>query len=409
MTQTIASYTESALSGKLKEFLKLFKKDGRHIYIDEIDTMMAKSRTYLTVDYTDFASWGNMGDMFSEDADAVLRAFARAVRETLQVRYPQYAEDIKDDVTVRISGYPLKRSVREINSKSTGQFLAIKAILIRMSAVESIPYLAAYRCADSHITTVAVRDGSYSVPVPVMCGSAGCKNRDLDLIPQKSKFADYQILQLQELPGELPAGRLPKTLGVFVSGSLVDAARMGDTVEISGIVRPELSREIKLGVEVQTYRHRLYANNIERLSGEDDTGTRITKKERERITAMVRNAQNEDALTGTLVRSFAPHIQGHDLVREALILTMIGADSQTLDDGTRVRGDINLFLVGDPGTAKSMMGQAAYRAAPRAFYASGRGSSGVGLTAATIKDNVTGAYMLEPGITVLADKGSCGN
>ena len=82
---------------------------------------------------------------------------------------------------------------------------------------------------------------------------------------------------------------------------------------------------------------------------------------------------------------------------------MIGSDSHTLKDGTKVRGDINIFLVGDPGTAKSEMGKAVYRVAPRSFFTSGRGSSGAGLTAAVVQDHVTKAWMLELGILALAD------
>ena len=115
------------------------------------------------------------------------------------------------------------------------------------------------------------------------------------MIPQKSKFVDYQILQLQELPSELPAGKLPKTLEVFVSGALVDSARMGDTVEISGIVRPEISKEINLGITVQTYRHRLYANHIEQLSNENDFGGIITDKDIVKITSQTQNISEEQA------------------------------------------------------------------------------------------------------------------
>jgi len=397
------TYTNSALSDKIKEFLKSFKKDGKYIYVDKIDSMMPTNSTSLTVNYSDFAEHSDLELKFRKEPDLILEVFVRAIKETLQVRYPKYAESIKDDISVRITHYPLKKSVREINSKTTGSFITIKAMLIRMSAVESIPTVAVYVCPDGHpITCTAKRN--FSITIPIVCNNPNCKHRDFELLQEASTFVDYQILQLQELPGELPAGKLPKTLGVFVSGNLVDSARMGDVVEITGIVRPELSKEIKLGIPVQTYRHRLYANNIEQLSNENDFGGKITDDDIKKITSMIKNITEENA-TKLAISSFAPHIHGHHLIKEALILTMIGSDSQTLSDGTKIRGDINIFLVGDPGTAKSEMGKAAYRVAPRAFYTSGRGSTGAGLTAATIQDKTTGAYMLEPGVTVLADQG----
>ena len=398
------TYTESALVDKLKEFLKEFKSNGDYTYIDKIDTMMATNTTYLTVDYIDFASHSNLELEFRNNPDLILEVFARAVKETLQIRNVSYAEKIKDEVSVRITNYPLKNTVRQINSKTTGSFLSIKAMLIRMSAVESIPKVAVYVCPDEHPTIITAKR-NFNIGMPIICNNPNCKHRDFELKQEASTFVDYQILHLQELPGELPPGQLPKTLGVFVSGDLVDSARMGDTVEISGIIRAELSNKIKLGKEVQTYRHRLYANNVERLSNDNDFGGKITDDDVDKITKTIKNISEEKA-TELVIDSFAPHIKGHRLIKEALILTMIGSDSHTLPDGAKVRGDINIFLVGDPGTAKSEMGKSVYRVAPRAFYTSGKGSSGVGLTASTIPDKVTGAFMLEPGITVLADLGT---
>ena len=404
-TKTLTTYTDSALSDTVKGFLNRFtNRDKQYRYVDDIDTMMPTNSTSVSVDFTDFASdCPDIEDMFRREPDRILDAFARATKEVLQVRYPDYAERIKDEITVRISNYPLKKSVREINSKSSGKFISIKAMLIRMSAVESIPRIAVYVCPDDHQTTATAKK-NFNIGAPIICSNSNCKHRDFELKQNASTFVDYQILQLQELSHELPAGKLPKTLGVFVSGNLVDSARMGDTVEISGIVRAELSNEIKLGTKVQTYRQRLYANNIMRLSGDNDLdGTAIGPKDQQTIQS-IRN-MSEDNATQYIVNSFATHIHGHSIIKEALILQMIGSDAQILDDGTRVRGDINIFLVGDPGTAKSEMGKSVHRSAPRGFYASGRGSSGVGLTAATIQDKVTGAFMLEPGVTVLADKG----
>ena len=397
------TWTESALSDHLAEFLSSFKKNGEYIYVDQIDEMQAKSQTFLMVDFVDFSMETELEEYFLKNPDVIMEAFARAIRQVLGTRFPDYAKRIKNEITVRITNFPNKCSVREINADNSGQYITIKGMLIRMSAVESIPVVSTYQCTENHITVVKARR-DFTTRVPVQCNKEKCKQRDLELVPQQSTFVDYQILQLQELPGELPAGQLPRTLGVFVSGNLVDSARMGDTVEISGVIRPEVSHKIKLGVPVQTYRHRLYAKHIEQISNENDFGGVIDEEDIKKITKHVTGISEEHARE-TIINSFAPHIHGHDLIKEALILTMIGSDSYILEDGTNVRGDINIFLVGDPGTAKSEMGKAAYRVAPRSFYTSGRGSSGAGLTAAVVQDSVTQTWMLEPGVLVLADKG----
>ena len=138
---------------------------------------------------------------------------------------------------------------KSVNSKSSGKLISIKAMLTRMSPVESIPTVAVYVCPDEHKTTLTAKK-NFNIGIPIVCNNPNCKHRDFELNQEQSTFEDYQILQLQELPKELPPGKLPKTLGVFVHGSLVDSARMGDTVEITGIVRAELSNIIKLGKPV---------------------------------------------------------------------------------------------------------------------------------------------------------------
>lgn len=405
---SIPKYSHSALADAIRYTLQTYRDDGqakgRHTYLDDIDSMMPLGKTSITARYVDLVATQDFESEFIRDPDTFLSAAAEAVKSVLRVRQPEYAMSIDDEISIRITEYPLRYTVRQISSKNTGSFVRIRAMIIKMSVAESIPSMAVYACRDGH-ETVSIAGANYAITKPAACDNKTCKHRDLELIARKSKFVDYQILQMQELPGELPPGSLPKTLGVFVSGDLVDSARMGDIVDIAGVIRPELSKEIKLGTPVQTYRHRLYANSIERMASEDDGGGNITEADTKKITDMVKNARSEEDAARMITGSFAPHIHGHTLIREALIYTMIGSDAQVLRDGTNVRGDINTFLVGDPGTGKSEMGKAAYRVAPRAFFASGRGSSGAGLTAATIKDTVTGAYMLEPGITVLADQG----
>ena len=246
------NYTASGLSDAIKSFLQFYKVDGQYVYVDIIDTMMAKNETSVTINYLDFAL-DDLGDEFQKNYDYFFTAAARAVYEILGQRHVDYANTIKDKITVRIEGYPNVLGVRDINNDNSGQFVAVKAMLIRTSAIESIPVHATYICEQGHKFTIHA-SSNCTISTPVICENESCKSRKFDLVAKESRFTDYQILQIQELPNELPAGKLPKTLGVFVAGDLVDSARMGDIVEISGIIRPEMSKEIKLGIPVQTYR-----------------------------------------------------------------------------------------------------------------------------------------------------------
>jgi len=105
-----------------------------------------------------------------------------------------------------------------------------------------------------------------------------------------------------------------------------------------------------------------------------------------------------------LIGSFAPHIRGHEIFKEAILLLIVGSTQRALSDGSKIRGDFNVFLVGDPGTAKSEMFMFCSRIAPRGLYTSGRGSTAAGLTAAVVRDT-SGIIMLEAGAVVLGDQG----
>lgn len=397
------SFSESGLSDKLKDILyNTRNRAGEFKYVRQIDEMMANGSTHMVFDYSDLVRYEELERHFRSEPDLTLKSFGRAVHEILRERHRRYAEKMRERIRVRIANYPHRLSVRNINSHHTGRFVSVTGILIRTSQIESILKVAVYECPAKHLTRLKARV-DHSIDEPAKCSDQKCTHRTLELRQDKSTFIDYQIMDLQERPEDMPPGKLPKTIGVFAVEDLVDSARMGDVIEMSGIVRGELSKKINLGTPVQTHRQRLHVNHIARVSTTDDLDASITKDQRDRLRAISNNTESE--VTALLVNSFAPHIKGNELIKEAILYTMIGADSKTLEDGTRIRGDINMFLLGDPGTAKSEMGKAAYRVTSRSFYTSGKGSSGVGLTAATIKDNVTGAYMLEPGILVLADQG----
>jgi replicative DNA helicase Mcm len=126
----------------------------------------------------------------------------------------------------------------------------------------------------------------------------------------------------------------------------------------------------------------------------------ISREDEKRILALASMPDNYDKL----IASFAPHIYGHEVIKESILLLIVGSVTKKLADGSNRRGDINIFLVGDPGTAKSEMLKFAAKIAPRGLYTSGRGTTAAGLTAAVIRDK-SGIMMLEAGAVVLGDQG----
>ncbi len=402
-----STFTDSALSDKVKEFLTRFKdKSGNYKYVEEIDEMMPRNAKYIVVDYNDLVFEPVIGNLFSQSPDRIFDAFSRAIKEALQTRFPDYAEKIKDEVRVRLVNFPLQRSLRQINAETIGTITSVSGMVVRASEVKPLAKELVFVCPDEHTTKIIQLKGM-DVKMPVVCDDPNCKQRDFELKPEASKFIDFQLLRLQELPEDLPPGQLPHYIDVTIKQDLVDNARPGDRVILTGIVRIE--QESVAGVQrghSGLYRLRIEGNNIEFLGGQ---GSKLSRKvEKDEVSSeeeeMIKTLSQSPDVYQKLIDSFAPHIHGHSIIKEAIILLIVGANQRTLGDGSKVRGDINIFLVGDPGTAKSEMLKFCSRIAPRGLYTSGRGSTAAGLTAAIVKDK-SGIMMLEAGAVVLGDQG----
>lgn len=406
MAQT-STFTDSGLSDKVKEFLTRFKdRDGNYKYVDAIDEMMPKNVKYIIVDYNDLVIEPQIEVIFSQNPDKLFDAFGRAIKEALQTRFPEYAEKIKDEVRVRLINFPLERSLRQITAETIGKIISVSGMVVRSSEVKPFAKELVFVCPDEHITRVIQLKGM-AVKMPIVCDDPNCKHRDFELNPEASKFIDFQILRLQELPEDLPPGQLPHYIDVTTRQDLVDNSRPGDRIILTGVVRVE--QESVVGVprgHSGLYRLRIEGNNIEFLSGRGSKTDRkigreeISPEEEEQIKSL---GQSSDVYQ-RLIDSFAPHIKGQELIKEAILLLIVGSNQRLLGDGSKIRGDINIFLVGDPGTAKSEMLKFCARIAPRGLYTSGRGSTAAGLTAAVIRDK-TGIMMLEAGAVVLGDQG----
>jgi replicative DNA helicase Mcm len=404
---TEESLTKSALSDKVKEFLTQFKDTiGSFSYVEQIDQMMSKHSKYIVVDYNDLVLFPIIESHFNEDPDQILDAFSRAIKEILKERFPDYAEKIKHDIRARIANFPVQRSLRQINSEIITKMTSVSGMVVRSSEVKPLAKEVTYKCLDKHISKFTLLDGM-SLNASVKCQTPNCKHTSLAIIPEASRFIDFQILRLQELPEDLPPGQLPHYVNVSIKQDLVDYARPGDRIVLTGIVRIEQERISGVSKsESALYRLRMDGNNVEFIGGKGIKSSRRT--EREEISPdeekLVKSLAKNPDIYDRLIASFAPHIKGHALFKEAILLLIVGSTQRVLTDGTKIRGDINVFLVGDPGTAKSEMLKFCARIAPRGLYTSGRGSTAAGLTAAVVRD-ASGIFMLEAGAVVLGDQG----
>ncbi|MGI0102889.1 MAG: minichromosome maintenance protein MCM, partial [Nitrosotalea sp.] len=406
MTVQSESISSSKLQDQVREFLSQFKdKSGSYKYVDEIDQMMAKKIQYIVVDYNELVSYQEIESVFNMDPDEILHAFSGAIKDILKERFPQYAEKIRHDIRVRISNYPAQRSLREVNAEVIGKMISVSGMVVRSSEIKPLAKELVYICPDGH-QTKRIQEKGLEFKEPLKCDNGKCTHRDLELNPEQSKFIDFQMVRLQELPEDLPPGQLPHYLDVTVLQDLVDNARPGDRVILTGIVRIEQEHIPSMRGKSGIYRLRVQGNNIEFLGGRGNKSSRST--EREEISSdeekIIKSLGKNADIYDRLVASFAPHVHGHDIIKESILLLIVGSTQKLLADGAKIRGDINVFLVGDPGTAKSEMLKFCARIAPRGLYTSGRGSTAAGLTAAVVRDKI-GIMMLEAGAVVLGDQG----
>ncbi|HEX6646387.1 MAG TPA: minichromosome maintenance protein MCM [Nitrososphaeraceae archaeon] len=397
--------TESALVNDLEEFLRAFKdRTGNYKYFDRINNLMAANSTSLVVDYIDFDTFKpDLAKLITDEPDEMFDAFNRAIFNILYEIHPDYANETQNNIKVRMGNYTVQKSLREINAEVINKLVGVSGMVVRSSEVKPLAKKIGYRCLNCGEITEAQLRGLL-LKKPIRCGK--CSEKELEMDPDTSIFIDFQMVRLQELPEDLPAGHLPHYLEVTIIGDLVDQCRPGDRILLTGIVRIEqeqLSQQIKTSL----FRLRMEGNNIEYLGGrtaDKDSRTierlEISNEDEKHIVALARKNDAYDIL----ISSYAPHVYGHEVIKEVILLLIVGSVTKRLEDGSSRRGDINVLLVGDPGTAKSEMLKFAAKIAPRGLYTSGRGSTAAGLTAAVIRDK-SGIMMLEAGAVVLGDQG----
>lgn len=329
--------------------------------------------------------------------------------------------------------------IRELTSTKIGQLVRITGQVVRTHAVHPELIQGTFECLDCSTEIPAVEQ-QFKFTEPTICRNSLCSNRKkFKLLLHKSRFVDFQKVRIQETQTELPRGSMPRSIDVIIRGAdQVELVQAGDRYDFigtlvvipdvaqllaanAGLVREETSKGpssdgVKglksLGVREMTHKIAFMANCCLREGSkrpaqleETDTGE-VDLFTRDQL-ELVEKMMNDNKLYDNLVNSLFPSIYGNDEIKRGITLQLFGGVGKTSKEGTALRGDVNICLVGDPSTAKSCFLKAVADFVPsRAIYTSGKASTAAGLTAAVVRDD-DGGFVIEAGALMLADQGIC--
>ncbi len=311
------------------------------------------------------------------------------------------------DLYFKASSTQKPMPIREVKAATIGKFVTVKGVVLRSTEVKPRLAVATYTCDKCGAEAFQPVMSQSFMPL-IFCPSTECRNQSsggkLLLQSRGSKFVKFQEVRIQERAELVPVGQVPRTIQVTITGENTRIVGPGDNVVISGVLLPQRQtgfRQMMAGLLADTFLEAHHLQQVSKLvaSGEEDTeGQLMTEDEADVL--------REDNFYEKLACSIAPEIYGHEDVKKALLLLLVGGIDNT-PKGMKIRGSINICLMGDPGVAKSQLLSYIARLAPRSQYTTGRGSSAVGLTAAVMKDPVTNEMILEGGALILADQGVC--
>ncbi|GMH01389.1 hypothetical protein Nepgr_003228 [Nepenthes gracilis] len=435
------------------EFLKSFRLDPNSrepYYESEIAAMEANESTTMFIDFSHVMRFNDI--LQKAISDEYLRFepnLKNSCKRFVTEQKPKFIPDDNPnkDINVAFFNIPLIKRLRELTTSEIGRLVSVTGVTTRTSEVRPELLQGTFKCLECG-TVIKNVEQQFKYTEPAICVNAACSNRTKwALLRQESKFADWQRVRVQETSKEIPAGSLPRSLDVILRHEIVEQARAGDTVIFTGSVvvipdilalsspgeRAECRRDTSsqrkitgghegvkglraLGVRDLSYRLAFIANSVQISDGRRDTDIRNRKKDTDEDNVQQFTAEELDEIQrmrntpdffNKLVDSIAPTVFGHQDIKRAILLMLLGGVHKFTHEGINLRGDINVCIVGDPSCAKSQFLKYTSNLVPRSVYTSGKSSSAAGLTATVAKEPETGEFCIEAGALMLADNGIC--
>ncbi|HSO25836.1 MAG TPA: minichromosome maintenance protein MCM, partial [Methanobacteriaceae archaeon] len=374
-------------SDKTKTSLAKFEEFFSTKYKDNVFEALEKypDQRSVVVDYLDLEMFDpDLADLLIEKPEEVIRASQKAIKNIDPLRK-------NADLNIRLENVTNNIPLRFLRSKFIGKFISVDGIVRKTDEIRPRIITATFECRGC-LRQHEVTQSSNMITEPSLCSD--CGGRSFRLLQEESEFLDTQTVKIQEPLENLSGGDQPRQILIVLEDDLVDTLTPGDIVRVTGTLRTVRDEKTR------RFNNFIYGNYTEHVEQEFEE-LQVSPEDEEKIKELAADPHVYDKI----IKSTAPSIHGYRDVKEAIALQLFGGAGKELDDKTRLRGDIHVLIVGDPGIGKSQMLKYVSKLAPRGIYTSGKGTSGVGLTAAAVRDEF-GGWSLEAGALVLGDKGN---
>lgn len=423
-----------------QSFLEEFQEDGVAKYVEEARDLIKPERNTLEVSFLDIDKFNqNLTTLIVEEYYRVYPFLCLTVRNHVR---DHTGLSVEKEYYLSIVDVPTRHKVRELSTHKVGTLIRISGQVVRTHPVHPELVSATFQCMDCQ-TVVSKVEQQFKYTQPSICRNPVCNNRKRFVLDtNKSRFVDFQKVRIQEVQAELPRGCIPRSVEVVVRAEAVDQAQAGDRCDFTGTLivvpdvaalnlpgaRAESSARHKgeesegvtglkaLGVRDLCYRLAFLACSVtptnpkfggKEVRGEEPTAESIKRQMTDLEWNKVYEMARDKNLYQNLITSLFPTIYGNDEIKRGILLMLFGGVPKTTIEGTSLRGDINVCVVGDPSTAKSQFLKHVTDFSPRSVYTSGKASTAAGLTAAVVKDEESHEFVIEAGALMLADGGVC--
>uniref|UniRef100_A0A3Q3AR30 DNA replication licensing factor MCM2 n=1 Tax=Kryptolebias marmoratus TaxID=37003 RepID=A0A3Q3AR30_KRYMA len=387
---------------RFKNFLRTHvDENGHNVFKEKISDMCKENKESLVVNYEDLAAREHVLAYFLPEAPAeMLKIFDEAAKEVVLAMYPKY-DRIAHEIHVRICNLPLVEEIRSLRQLHLNQLIRTSGVVSSCTGVLPQLSMVKYNCNKCSFVLGPFFQSQNQEVKPGSCPE--CQSQGpFEINMEETVYQNYQRIKIQESPGKVAAGRLPRSKDAILLADLVDSCKPGDEIELTGIYHNNYDGSLNMANGFPVFATVILANHIIRR----DEGVAAAELTDEDIKAIV-SLSKDERIGERIFASVAPSIYGHEDIKRALALALFGGEPKNPGGKHKVRGDINVLLCGDPGTAKSQFLKYVEKVATRAVFTTGQGASAVGLTAYVQRHPVSREWTLEAGALVLADRGVC--